>query len=125
MELKTLKTSIQTHQKTRFIQYFISPVGALILFKNKPDGSFCLYINYQKLNKLVIKNRYLLLLIGKFLDRFSWAKQLWSNKDYNNQYKPNTVIIISNIFFHLFFSFYNLDICFYWEIIFGKSGSLG
>lgn len=37
-------------------------VEFLSLLSKKPDGRFYLYINYQDLNNLIIKNQYLLLL---------------------------------------------------------------
>ena len=46
MELEILKAYIETHLKTGFIQPSKSPAGASILFNKKPDGSFCLYIDY-------------------------------------------------------------------------------
>lgn len=42
--------------------------SASILFDKKPDGNFCLCIDYQGLNNLTIKNYYPLPLIGKTLD---------------------------------------------------------
>ena len=57
-ELKTLKTYIETHLKTRFIRPSKSPAGAPIFFDKKPDDSFCLCVDYWGLNKLTIKNRY-------------------------------------------------------------------
>lgn len=68
VELETLKAYIKTYQKIRLIQPFKFPASAPIFFIKKPDGSFCLYVNYQNLNNLTIKNRYLLPLIGKTLD---------------------------------------------------------
>ncbi len=74
VELETLKTYIETHLKTEFIRPSKSPAGAPILFDQKPDGSLCLYVDYQGLDNLTIKNRYPLPLIGESLDRLSWAK---------------------------------------------------
>lgn len=68
LEFETLKTYIDTNLVNSFICPFKSPTGAPILFIKKPDGNLCLYINYQSLNYLTIKNRYLLPLIGKLLD---------------------------------------------------------
>lgn len=68
IELETLKTCIKTHLKTGFMQPFKSAAGAPILFDKKSDHSFYLYIDYQSLNNLIIKNRYLLSLIGKSLN---------------------------------------------------------
>ncbi len=74
VELETLKTYIKTHLKSGFIQSFKSFVGAPILFDKKSDGSLRLYIDYQGLNNLTIKNQYTLPLIGKSLNRLGWAK---------------------------------------------------
>ncbi len=46
VEMETLKTYIETHLKTGFIQFFKSPAGTPIFFNQKPDGSLCLYVNY-------------------------------------------------------------------------------
>nr|GEU87148.1 hypothetical protein [Tanacetum cinerariifolium] len=43
-----------------FIRPSSSPRGASVLFVKKKDGSFWMCINYRKLNKLTVKNRYLL-----------------------------------------------------------------
>ena len=59
VELETLKTYIKTYLKVGFIQPFKSLADTPILFDKKLDGSFCLYINYQGLNNLTIKNWYL------------------------------------------------------------------
>ena len=56
VELEILKTYIKTHLQTRFIWPSKPPVNASILFDKKPDGSFCLCIDYQDLNNFTIKN---------------------------------------------------------------------
>ena len=43
-------------------------VGVPILFILKLDRTIRLYIDYYGLNKIIIKNRYLLLLVSKMLD---------------------------------------------------------
>ena len=75
VELKTLKTYIETHLKTGIIRPSKSPAGAPILFNKKPDGSLRLCVDYQGLNNLTIKNRYPLPLIGESLDRLDQAKR--------------------------------------------------
>ena len=75
VELKTLKTYIETHLKTGFIWPFKSPTGTPILFDKKPDGSLRLCVNYRGFNNLTIKNRYPLPLIGESLDRLGRAKR--------------------------------------------------
>ena len=75
VELKTLKTYIETNLTNGFIRTLKSLRGAPILFVHKPDGSLCLCVNYQELNNLMIKNQYPLPLIGESLNRLSQAKQ--------------------------------------------------
>lgn len=76
VELETLKTYIETHLKTGFIQVFKSLISFLILFNNKTDGSLYLCIDYQSLNNLTIKNQYFLPLIGESLDELDQPKGL-------------------------------------------------
>ena len=75
IELETLKPYIETYLKTEFIQPFKSPAGAPILFDKKSDSSLCLYVDYQSLNNLIIKNRYPLPLIGESLNWLGQAKK--------------------------------------------------
>ena len=69
VELETLKIYIEIHLKTGFIQPSKSPAGTPILFNKKPDSSFHLYVDYQGLNNLTIKNQYPLPLIRESLNR--------------------------------------------------------
>ena len=69
VELETLKAYIETNLVNGFIRLSKSPAGALILFNKKANGSLRLFVNYQGLNNLTIKNQYLLPLIGELLDR--------------------------------------------------------
>ena len=75
VEFKTLKTYIKTNLANIFIQASKSLAGAPILFVCKPNGNFCLCINYQGLNNFIIKNWYPLLLIGKCLNWLGQTKQ--------------------------------------------------
>ena len=75
VELKTLKTYIETNLANGFIRPSKSPAGAPILFVGKPDGSLRLCVDYRGLNNLTIKNRYPLPLIGESLDRLGRAKR--------------------------------------------------
>ena len=74
MKQETLKANTKTCLKTAFIQSFKSPADALIFFNKKPNSSLYLYINYQGLNNLMIKNRYFLPLIVEFFNRLSLVK---------------------------------------------------
>ena len=75
IKLKTLKTYIKTNLANAFIWLSKLPAGAPTLFVGKLDGSFCLYVDYQGLNNLTIKNQYPLPLISKSLEQFGQAKR--------------------------------------------------
>ena len=62
------------HLSYGFIKQSTSTHGAPILFIRKKDGSLCLCIDYQGLNKLTKKDRYPLLLISDLLNSPSKAK---------------------------------------------------
>ena len=68
VELEILKAYIENNLVSGFIKPSKSPTGALIFFDKKPDGSLRLCVDYRGLNNLIIKNRYLLPLVGKSLD---------------------------------------------------------
>ena len=85
IELETLKIYIKTHLKTGFIQPSKSLASAPIFFDKKPDGSLRLCVDYRGLNKLMIKNQYLLPLIGESLDRLGQAKR-FTQLDLTNAY---------------------------------------
>ena len=73
-ELNVLRKYIDENLIKRFLRPSHSPCGAPVLFVKKPDGSLRLCVDYRALNKLTIKNRYPLPLIGELLDRLSNAK---------------------------------------------------
>ena len=75
VELETLKTYIGTNLANDFIRASKSTASAPILFVPKPDSSVRLYVNYQGLNNLTIKNQDSLPLIGESLDRLRRAKR--------------------------------------------------
>ncbi len=71
VELETLKAYIKNNLASSFIRPFKSSARAPILFDKKPDGSLRLCVDYEGLNKLTIKNWYLLFLVGESLHRLS------------------------------------------------------
>lgn len=75
VQIEICKTYIETYLKIRYICFSKSSADAPIFFNKKLDKILKLYINYNRLNKLTIKNCYHLLLIEKFLKEFSHAKQ--------------------------------------------------
>ncbi|GJT79561.1 putative reverse transcriptase domain-containing protein [Tanacetum coccineum] len=67
--MQELSTSVQELYDRGFIRPSSSPWGAPILFVKKKDGSFQMCINYHELNKLTVKNRYLLPRIDDLFDQ--------------------------------------------------------
>nr|GEU98562.1 hypothetical protein [Tanacetum cinerariifolium] len=59
-ELEELSGQLKELQDKGFIRPSLSPWGAPVLFVKKKDGSFRMCINYRELNKLDVKNLYLL-----------------------------------------------------------------
>nr|GEV83323.1 putative reverse transcriptase domain-containing protein [Tanacetum cinerariifolium] len=57
-EMKEVAEQLQELSEKRFIHPSSSPWGAPVLFVKKKDGSFCICIDYQELNKFTVKNRY-------------------------------------------------------------------
>ncbi|GJR60877.1 putative reverse transcriptase domain-containing protein [Tanacetum coccineum] len=68
-EMKELAEQLQELSDKGFIRPSSSPWGAPVLFVKKKDGSFRMYIDYHKLNKLTVKNRYPLPRIDDLFDQ--------------------------------------------------------
>lgn len=71
--LETLKTNIEINLTNNLMRSCKLPANAPIFFSLKLRSMLRLYVNYQKLNNLIIKNWYLLPLIRKYLD---WLSQI-------------------------------------------------
>ncbi|XP_075096286.1 uncharacterized protein LOC142174397 [Nicotiana tabacum] len=56
-ELKELKAQLKDLLNKGFIRPSTSPLGALVLFVRKKDGSLRMCIDYRQLNKVTIKNK--------------------------------------------------------------------
>ncbi|GJV34458.1 putative reverse transcriptase domain-containing protein [Tanacetum coccineum] len=68
-----------------FIRPSSSPCGALVLFVKKKDGLFRMCIDYQKLNKLTVKNRYPLPRIDDLFDQLQ-GSSVYSKIDLRSGY---------------------------------------
>ena len=73
IELKELKLQLQELLEKGFIQPSVSPWGAPVLFVKNKDGTLWLCIDYRKLNKLTIKNKYQLPRIDDSFDQLKCA----------------------------------------------------
>ncbi|GJS32637.1 putative reverse transcriptase domain-containing protein [Tanacetum coccineum] len=73
-ELEELSGQLKELQDKGFIRPSLLPWGALVLFVKKKDGSFRMSIDYRKLNKLIIKNRYPLPRIDDLFDQLQGSQ---------------------------------------------------
>jgi hypothetical protein len=67
--LRTLKEYIDINLAKGFIRELSSKARVLILFVLKSNGKKRLYIDYKRLNTIIKKDRYVLLLVNKLIDR--------------------------------------------------------
>jgi hypothetical protein len=74
IELETLHDYVEENLKKGFIRHFQSQCAAPIVFVKKKDGSLRICMDYRGLNKITVKNRYPLPLIGEMLDCISHTK---------------------------------------------------
>ncbi len=74
-ELVILRQYLDDVLAKEWIKHFISSIDVFILFIFKKNNSLHLYVNYQDLNKIIVKNHHSLSLINETLDRLSKVKQ--------------------------------------------------
>jgi hypothetical protein len=74
IELEAVRKYVDENLRKGFIKHSQSPCGAPIVFARKADGTLRLCVDYRGLNKITVKNRYPLPLIGELLERMSKAK---------------------------------------------------
>jgi hypothetical protein len=122
-ELKILKEYLNENLERKYIQYFINPAETPILFILKKNGSFRLCVDYKGFNKIIIKNRYSLPLMGEILDRLSGAA-IYTKFDLKETYYKirikkgdewKTVFRIKYAHFEykvIFFDFVNISVIF-------------
>ena len=69
VELKKLKTQLHESLDKEFIRPSFSLWGVPVLFVKKKDGIMRLCVDYRKLNKVTVKNKYPLLCIDDLFDQ--------------------------------------------------------
>ena len=85
LELVELKLQLYELIEKRYIYPTMSPWGALILFLKKKDGIMRMCIDYHQLNRMTIKNNYLLSRINDLFDQLGGAK-IFSKIDLRSGY---------------------------------------
>jgi hypothetical protein len=73
-KLEILRDYLDSALDKGWIRLSKLPAGVLILFAPKADSILRLCVDYRRLNKVTIKNRYLIPLVSEMLDRLSKAK---------------------------------------------------
>ena len=73
-ELEELRRQLKELLDAGFIQPSKAPYGALVLFQKKHDGSLRMCIDYRALNKVTVKNKYLIPLIADLFDQLGRAR---------------------------------------------------
>lgn len=68
LELQELHKQFAMLVYTGFIQASKGPFSVSVLFQKKQDGSMRLYVDYCSLNKVTIKNKYIVPLIQDLFD---------------------------------------------------------
>ena len=86
-KLQILQEYLESTLKKGSIRPSKSSTKAPILFILKAEGIIRLYINYRRLNKIIIKNQYPLLLVGKLFNRLSYTKIFIKLDLYNAYYR--------------------------------------
>nr|GEZ35026.1 putative reverse transcriptase domain-containing protein [Tanacetum cinerariifolium] len=84
-EMKELAEQLKELSDKGFIRPSSSPWGAPVLFVKKKDGSFRMCIDYRELNKLTVKNRYLLPRIDDLFDQLQ-GSSVYSKIDLRSGY---------------------------------------
>ena len=57
-KLLEMKMQLQDFLEKKYIRLSVSPWGAPILFVKNKDGNLGLWLEYGKLNKVIVKNKY-------------------------------------------------------------------
>ena len=73
VELKELKLQLLEFLEKGFIRLSVSPLGAPMLFVKKKDGKLRLCVDYRQLNKMTVKNKFLLPRIDDLFDQLKGA----------------------------------------------------
>ena len=68
-KFEQIKKYLNEHLKKRFIIFNYALFASFVLFVKKPNDKLRFYVNYRKLNVIIKRNRYFILLINEILIR--------------------------------------------------------
>jgi len=85
IKLRELKIQLEELLREEFIGLSVSPWGVPVFFVKKMNGTLRLCIDYRELNKITIKNKYLLSQKGDLFDQTQEAR-IFSNIDLRAEY---------------------------------------
>ncbi len=75
-KLQKIKKYLEENLKKKFITFSKASFTSSILFIEKKDDNLCFCMNYQKLNALIKRDRYSILLINEILIQIQDSKYL-------------------------------------------------
>ena len=84
-EKEEIQSQVKELLRTSRVQSSTSPYGSPVLFVQKPDGSLRMCIDYRRLNKITIRNKYPLPRIDDLLDTLG-ASTVFSTLDLKSGY---------------------------------------
>jgi hypothetical protein len=69
-----LREYINENLKKEYIRFSTLPARYPVLFVSKPNGKLRMYVDYRQFNAIIVKNRYILLLIYEMQDKIKGSK---------------------------------------------------
>ena len=85
IELKELKSQLQELLDKGFVRPSVSPWGTPVLFDKKKDGTLWMCIDYRKINKVTMNNKYPLPRIKDLFDQLK-GSSVFSKIDLLSEY---------------------------------------
>jgi hypothetical protein len=84
-ELKEMQMQLEDILKKGYIQPSVSPGGVLVLFVKNKDGTLRIFMEFRKLNRVIVKNKYPLPRIDDLFDQLNNQK-IFSKIDLRSGY---------------------------------------
>jgi hypothetical protein len=114
-ELKELQMQLEEFLKKGYICPSLSPWGAPLLFFKKKDGILRLCIDFRRLNKVTIKNKYPLPSINDLFDQLKGAR-IFSNIEFRSRYHQVRIKEedINNTTFKTRYNYYEFTVVPFW-----------